>query len=53
MLIYSGPDVLAHELLGHGFDALNGDFGNNQQAAIEIANEVRKFLGKLKRGLND
>ena len=50
---FSGPDALAHELLGHGYDALNGDFGDNQQDAIAIANEVRRHLGQMERGLND
>jgi len=50
---FGGPDTLAHELLGHGFDALNGDFVSSEPPAIKIANEIRRLSGQLERGLND
>jgi hypothetical protein len=48
--LYGGPDVIAHELLGHGYDAANGDYDDNQQSAIDIANKVNDCLGKPRRG---
>ncbi len=47
---FGGPDTLAHELLGHGFDAENGFYGQNESNAIRIANKVRDCLGKTRRG---
>jgi len=46
---YRGTDVIAHELLGHGYDAATGDYRNNQRSAIETANKVRALTGQVQR----
>ena len=47
---FQGPDTLAHELLGHGFDEENGYYGKDEATARAIANKVRDCLGKTRRG---
>ncbi len=43
---YRGPDVLAHEMVGHGYDYSQGDERDNQGKAIALANLVRACIGK-------
>jgi RHS repeat-associated protein len=44
---FRGPDVIAHELLGHGYDWANGDKYDNQGTAIDLANKIRECLGNI------
>ena len=41
---YRGPDVMAHELLGHGYDWAN-DIGRDEGKARELGNKIRACLG--------
>lgn len=52
---YTGPDLLAHELVGHGYDKTQRDPYKHQSTAIRLANLVRKCMGNKQpqRSRND
>lgn len=41
---YRGPDVMAHELLGHGYDWAH-DIKGDESKARELGNKIRACLG--------